>query len=114
MDIQTNYHGAAVRHKLSVLFSVMVIGMVACASADSVKPGMSKTEAMELAGRPDVQLTEAASMKLYLLPESCASKQKPSQLLVYKRWLRSDLVIALDTRDAVICAWTVEVVEFVH
>lgn len=75
---------------------------------------MSKIEAIELAGRPDLQLTEAASMKLYLLQDSCASKQKPSQLLVYKRWLRSDLVIALDMRDEVMCAWTVEVVEFVH
>jgi hypothetical protein len=114
MTIQRNYHGAAVPRMLSVLLLVTMTGMVACASSDSFRPGMSKAEAIELAGRPDVQITEAASMKLYLLPEPCASKQSPTQLLVYKRWLRSDLVIALDTNDEVICAWTVEVVEFVN
>lgn len=94
----------------------VMLAVSACAQRDasSFRPGVSREEVIKLAGQPDLTLTDAADMNLYLFHARCPSKGDSKQVLVYKRWLRSDLAIAFDGREQVVCAWYADVTETVR
>jgi hypothetical protein len=94
----------------------VILGVSACAQRDasSFKPGLSREEVIKLAGQPELTVTDAADMNLYLFHARCPSKDDSKQVIVYKRWLRSDLAIAFDGRDQVVCAWYADVTEIVR
>lgn len=94
----------------------VMLGVSACAQRDasSFSQGASREEVVKLAGQPDLTLTDAADMNLYLFHARCPSKDNSKQVLVYKRWLRSDLAIAFDGREQVVCAWYADVTEIVR
>jgi outer membrane protein assembly factor BamE (lipoprotein component of BamABCDE complex) len=94
----------------------VMLGISACAQRDasSFRPGVSREEVVKLAGQPDLTLTNATDMNLYLFHARCPSKDDSKQVLVYKRWFRSDLAIAFDGREQVVCAWYADVTEIVR
>jgi hypothetical protein len=70
---------------------------------------MSRTEVMSQRGAPDLLITEANNMEIYLSGAPCPTPHQPATLVVYIRWLISDVAVSYNSADHVLCAWTVNV-----
>jgi hypothetical protein len=70
---------------------------------------MSREEVVTQRGAPDVLITEAKNMEIYLSGAPCSAPHEPATLVVYIRWLMSDVAVSYNSADHVLCAWTVNV-----
>lgn len=75
------------------LFTVTIyILTIACTDNSPVKVGMSEAEVNRFMGKPSFQTVEKKGMESYLLPRDCL--QRTTKVTLYKRFLRSDIVVA--------------------
>jgi hypothetical protein len=70
---------------------------------------MSRSEVVSQRGAPEVLITDAKNMEIYLSGAPCSAPHQPATLAVYTRWLVSDVAVSYNSADHVLCAWTVNV-----
>ena len=85
------------------------LACLACQGAESIQLGMSREEVVAQRGAPDLLITDANKMEIYLSGAPCSVPHQPATLVVYIRWLISDVAVSYNSADQVLCAWAVNV-----
>jgi hypothetical protein len=97
----------------AIVLLTMLIS-TACVGSDAVRPGMAEGEVIATLGTPSEVVDEADRMQFYSTFAKCGGMERMRAVFWYRKWIPSDIFVALDSDKKVVCSWEADVIEFVE